>query len=105
MTLSHMIAAATMLTVPAMASTATAQREVDWKAVEAAIGRPGVTQPGDVYRFNFPRGDMRVTAAGVSIKPAFALGGWVAMRATSDGVIVSSQAIAHFLAWPKLCLR
>ena len=96
MTLSHIIAAATVLAVPAIASTATAQREVDWKAVEAAIGRPGVTQPGDVYRFNFPRGDMRVTAAGVSIKPAFALGGWVAMRATSDGVVAMGDLVlAH----------
>ena len=93
MTLSQMIAAATVLAVPAIASTATAQREVDWKAVEAAIGRPGVTQPGDVYRFNFPRGDMRVTAAGVSIKPAFALGGWVAMRATSDGVVAMGDLV------------
>jgi hypothetical protein len=79
--------------VPAIASTATAQREVDWKAVEAAIGRPGVVQPGDVYRFNFPRGDMRVSAAGVSIKPAFALGGWVAMRPTSDGVIAMGDLV------------
>ena len=93
MTFSHIIAAATLLAVPAMASTATAQREVDWKAVEAAIGRPGVAQPGDVYRFNFPRGDMRVTAAGVSIKPAFALGGWVAMRATSDGVVAMGDLV------------
>jgi len=93
MTLSHIIAAATVLALPAMASTATAQREVDWKAVEAAIGRPGVAQPGDVYRFNFPRGDMRVTAAGVSIKPAFALGGWVAMRATSDGVVAMGDLV------------
>jgi hypothetical protein len=93
MTLSRIIAAATVLAVPAIASTATAQREVDWKAVEAAIGRPGVVQPGDVYRFNFPRGDMRVSAAGVSIKPAFALGGWVAMRPTSDGVIAMGDLV------------
>ena len=93
MTLPHIIAAATVLAVPAIASTATAQREVDWKAVEAAIGRPGVAQPGDVYRFNFPRGDMRVTAAGVSIIPAFALGGWVAMRATSVGVVAMGDLV------------
>ena len=93
MRLSHIIAAASVLAVPAIASTAAAQREVDWKAVEAAIGRPGVAQPGDVYRFNFPRGDMRVTAAGVSIKPAFALGGWVAMRATSDGVVAMGDLV------------
>ena len=49
-----------------------ASRDVDWQAVEAAIRRPGVAQPGDVYRVTFPRGDLRVTAAGVSLTPAFA---------------------------------
>ena len=52
----------------------------DWKSVEAAMGRPGVPQAGDVYRFNFPRADLRVTAAGVRLKPSFALGGWVAFK-------------------------
>jgi hypothetical protein len=61
----------------AIASTAAAQ---DWKSVEAAMGRSGISQAGDVYRFNFPRSDMRVTAAGVRLKPAFALGGWVAFK-------------------------
>ena len=61
-------------------------RAIDWRAVETAIGRPGVSQPGDVYRFNFPRGDLHVTAAGVAIRPALALGGWVAMKAVDGGV-------------------
>jgi hypothetical protein len=58
---------------------------VNWKAVDSAVGRPSVVQPGEVRRFNFPRGDMRVTAAGVAIKPALALGGWVAMKAAAGG--------------------
>ena len=91
MTLSHIIIAAAL--APTVAATALAQREIDWKAVETAIGRPGTPQPGDVYRFNFPRSDMRVTAAGVAIKPAFALGGWVGMRATSDGVIAMGDLV------------
>jgi hypothetical protein len=66
-------------------STAGAQTAVDWKAVESAIGRPAVVQPGDIHRFNFPRGDMQVTAAGVQIKPALALGGWVAFKAMPGG--------------------
>src|SRR6185436_10214187 len=52
----------------------------DWSSVESAMGRPGVAQPGDVYRFNFPRSDLRVTASGVRLKPAFALGGWIAFK-------------------------
>jgi len=57
----------------------------DWKAVDAAMGRAGVAQPADVYRFNFPRSDMDVTAAGVKVKPALALGGWVAMKRVGGG--------------------
>jgi hypothetical protein len=66
---------------------------VDWKKVDAAMGRAGVAQPGDVHRFNFPRGDMHVTAAGVAIKPALALGGWVAMKAASGGVMAMGDLV------------
>ena len=60
---------------------------VNWKAVDSLVGRPSVVQPGDVHRFNFPRSDLHVTVAGVPIKPAFALGGWVAMKAVAGGVV------------------
>ena len=52
----------------------------DWRAVDAAIGRPGVDQPGGVRRYNFPRPDLRVVAAGVQVKPTLALGGWAAFK-------------------------
>jgi hypothetical protein len=71
---------------PGAGASRTVQQAIDWKAVETAMGRPSVTQPGDVHRFNFPRGDMRVTAGGVAIRPSFALGGWVAMKAGTGGV-------------------
>jgi hypothetical protein len=77
----------------AIASRSSAQQGVEWKAVETAMGRPGAAQPGDVYRFNFPRGDLRVTANGVDIKPAFALGGWVAMKLTTGGVIAMGDLV------------
>jgi hypothetical protein len=75
------------------AGSAFAQQPVDWKSVDAAMGRPGVTQPGDVYRFNFPRGDMKVTAAGVEVKPALALGGWIAMKAAPGGVMAMGDLV------------
>jgi hypothetical protein len=31
-------------------------------------------------RYSFPRGDLQVTANGVQLKPALALGGWVAFK-------------------------
>jgi hypothetical protein len=66
---------------------------VDWKAVETAIGRAGVTQPFDVYRFNFPRSDLHVTASGVNVLPAFALGSWVAMKAHQGGVMAMGDLV------------
>ena len=51
----------------------------DWKAVDGAMGRAAVEQPGGVHRFNFPRSDLRVVVDGVTLKPAFALGGSIAM--------------------------
>ena len=50
----------------------------DWSAVEQTLGRKGSPQPGGVIKFGFPRGDMQVIIAGVSVKPALALGAWVA---------------------------
>jgi hypothetical protein len=61
-------------------ATSTAGAQADWAPVDRAMGRPGTTQPGDVHRYSFPRTDLRVTAGGVTLKPALALGSWVAFR-------------------------
>jgi hypothetical protein len=67
-----------------VASTAAAQ-QTDWTAVETAFGRKGVPQAANVMRFNFPRGDLAVSVGSVTLKPAFALGGWVAFLPTNNG--------------------
>jgi hypothetical protein len=54
----------------------------DWEAVDKALGRPGKAQPGEVQKYSFPRSDLRVTVAGVVVKPALALGSWVAFKRT-----------------------
>jgi hypothetical protein len=61
----------------------------DWSGVEQALGRKGTPNPGGVIKFSFPRNDLSVTIGGVTLKPALALGGWVAFKETSAG-----QAIA-----------
>ncbi|HKW47966.1 MAG TPA: DUF1259 domain-containing protein [Gemmatimonadaceae bacterium] len=61
-------------------SSARAQPSGDWSAVEQALGRHGLAQPGGVMRFGFPRSDLRVTVGDLQLLPAFALGGWVAFR-------------------------
>ena len=51
-----------------------------WSSVEDALGRKGTMQAENVIKFSFPRSDLFVVAAGVTLKPAFALGGWVAFK-------------------------
>jgi hypothetical protein len=65
----------------------------DWKAVDQAMGREGKPQPGDVYKYSFPRGDLRVTASGVAIKPALALGGWVAFKRTGNEAMAMGDLV------------
>jgi hypothetical protein len=55
----------------------------DWSGVEQALGRKGTSNPGGVIKFSFPRSDLSVTIAGVTLKPALALGGWVAFKESS----------------------
>ncbi len=66
---------------------------INWSAVDAAIGRAGILQASDVHRFNFPRSDLHVTAAAVTIKPSLALGGWIAMKAVGDGVVAMGDLV------------
>jgi hypothetical protein len=68
-------------------------RDIDWKRVEAAMGRTGAMQPGDVYRFSMPRSDLAVTVQGVRIRPALALGSWIAFKATSDGAMAMGDLV------------
>ena len=70
-----------LLSATLMASTTGVHaQEVDWKQVDAAFGRPPAAVSGDVHRYGFPRSDLTVTLDGVTIKPALALGGWIAIK-------------------------
>ncbi|MBV8511347.1 MAG: DUF1259 domain-containing protein [Xanthobacteraceae bacterium] len=70
-----------LLSATLMASTTGVHaQEVDWKQVDAAFGRPPAAVSGDVHRYGFPRSDLTVTLDGVAIKPALALGGWIAIK-------------------------
>ncbi|MBV9629937.1 MAG: DUF1259 domain-containing protein [Xanthobacteraceae bacterium] len=70
-----------LLSATLMASTTGVHaQEVDWKQVDAAFDRPPAAVSGDVHRYGFPRSDLTVTLDGVTIKPALALGGWIAIK-------------------------
>jgi hypothetical protein len=60
-----------------------------WGSVEEAIGRKGAMQPGNVIKFSFPRSDLSVSIDGVTLRPALALGGWVAFKSTGSGQAVA----------------
>ena len=64
-----------------LAACASAPRPVhrtDWRDVDAALGKSGTLQADDVYKVSFPRSDLDVVAGGIHVRPALALGSWVA---------------------------
>jgi hypothetical protein len=77
-TLRTVLLATVVLLASAGASHAAAQAPL--AGVAEALGRPGADQPGGVVRFAFPRSDLTVVADGVTLKPALALGSWVAFK-------------------------
>src|SRR5450631_4304634 len=67
-------------------------QEVDWQKVDDALGRkPAVS--GDVHRYGFPRTDLTVTLDGVTIKPALALGGWIAFKPAHGGAMAMGDLV------------
>ena len=65
----------------------------DWSAVENALGRKGTPSPGGVVRFGFPRSDLNVVVHGVTLKPALALGSWVAFERIADHAVVMGDLV------------
>ena len=72
-------------------STAHAQ-DIDWQKVDETLGRKAAVA-GEVHRYGFPRTDLVVTLDGVTIKPALALGGWVAFKPAHGGVMVMGDLV------------
>jgi hypothetical protein len=72
-------------------ATASAQ-SINWDKVDAALGRKGAVT-GDVHRYGFPRTDLNVTLDGVTIKPALALGGWVAFKPAHGGAMIMGDLV------------
>jgi len=65
---------------------------VDWQKVDETLGRKPVVVD-DVHRYGFPRTDLSVTLDGVTIKPALALGGWVAFKPAHGGAMVMGDLV------------
>src|SRR5437660_3999056 len=83
----------TLLTLLGAALPTLAQAaEIDWKQVDSALGKTG-TVSGEVHRYGLPRTDLHVTLDGVTIKPALALGGWVAFAPMHDQAMVMGDLV------------
>ncbi len=70
-----------------------AATDIQWPKVEQALGKKGAAQPGGVYKFGLPRSDLKVTLDGVAIKPALALGSWLAFAPTADGAMFMGDLV------------
>src|SRR5256885_463175 len=67
--------------------------DADWDAVAKAIGRPGTEMPGGVYRVGIGRSDLTVTLDGVQIKPALALGSYLAFQKSGKEAMVMGDLV------------
>jgi hypothetical protein len=76
------------IALPSLAQAA----EIDWKKVDAALGKTAAVS-GEVHRYGLPRSDLHVTLDGVAIKPALALGGWVAFAPMHDEAMVMGDLV------------
>jgi len=66
--------------------------DIDWKKVDAALGKTAAVS-GEVHRYGIPRSDLHVTLDGVAIKPALALGGWVAFAPVHGEAMVMGDLV------------
>lgn len=76
-----------ILTVPFVGQAA------DWAKVGQALGTAGTEQPGGIYKIGLPRTDLAVTVDGVPIKPALALGSWLAFEERNGETMVMGDLV------------
>jgi Domain of Unknown Function (DUF1259) len=67
--------------------------EIDWSAVDQALGKPGTTQSGGVRKYGLPRTDLKVTVDGVSLRPTFALGTWIGFLPMGNGAMFMGDLV------------
>jgi hypothetical protein len=81
------------LVLAAGLSTSALAVEGDWGQVAQALGKSGSEMPGGVYRIGLPRTDLKVVLDGVEVKPALALGSWLAFRSEGDQAPVMGDLV------------
>jgi biotin operon repressor len=89
MRVDHVLALCAVMSITGAAGA----QEIDWKRVDEAIGRSAAAVSGDVHRYGFPRSDLHVTLDGVTIRPALALGGWIAFKPAHGGAMIMGDLV------------
>ena len=74
-------------------SVAAGAADIDWSKVDQALGKPGTNQPGGVHKYGLPRSDLKITVDGVAIKPALALGSWIAFIPEGSGAMFMGDLV------------
>jgi hypothetical protein len=69
------------------------QADVDWNAVQDAVGRPGTMMNGGVFRIGIPRSDLKVTVNQVPVQAGLALGSYAAFKQYDDGAMVMGDLV------------
>src|SRR3954453_5803105 len=78
--------------VAASFTTVATAEDIDWNKIDDTFARKPVVT-GDVHRYGFPRSDLTVTLDGVPIKPALALGGWLAFKPMHGAAMVMGDLV------------
>jgi hypothetical protein len=66
--------------------------QTDWFIVDTILTRQAAVS-GDVHRYGLPRSDLNVSLDGVALKPAFALGGWLAFETMGDSAMMMGDLV------------
>lgn len=80
------------ITVFALLPLGAVAQGLDTAKIDKVLGRSG-QKTGEVYRIGFPRTDLKVTVAGVEVKPGLALGSWAAFSGSDANAVVMGDLV------------
>jgi hypothetical protein len=66
--------------------------QTDWFIVDTILTRQAAVS-GDVHRYGLLRSDLNVSLDGVALRPAFALGGWLAFEPMGDKAMMMGDLV------------
>lgn len=81
------------LSVAVLLASTPALADTSWSNVDSALGRSGAVQPDGVHKYSFPRSDLSVVLDGVKLKPALALGSWLAFEPAGNTAMVMGDLV------------